>query len=375
MSIFNTGSQFATTPAPSSSGFGGGFFDQFYSQYTNAPIGQGQPSIQKGVGQGTLVDLGGGMFGMPLTPTGRTMPSSFGAFGQSPMNIYSGTDLQNRFNENTGRAQYAAALMADYENLVAAGQQQGQRMQQALGNMQNAYVGGAQNIRGSGQQAFQDMAATSNNLMDMGNQFLAQQTDYNKGVLAESDRLFQEAIDNYSTQFSDDASSIALGQARQTASQRNALEAEAKMGNPQAQMALDQLDFQTQQQTQQTMTGLANQYNQAKASMGMARAQNYGQVGMQAGSNINQAGSIRNQLAGIASEMYQQGVVMRQSAEVMANQFLAQGMKDSFQAVAQYPGSPVSIAAIFSQLFQFDMTPGTSGLTGMPSEYLNEAIA
>jgi hypothetical protein len=50
-------------------------------------------------------------------------------------------------------------------------------------------------------------------------------------------------------------------------------------------------------------------------------------------------------------------------------------MKDSFQAVAQYPGSPVSIAAIFSQLFQFDMTPGTSGLTGMPSEYMNQVTA
>ena len=367
MSIFNTGT---TSP-----GFGGGFFDQFYSQYTNAPIGQGQPSIQKGLAQGTLVDLGNNMFGMPLTPTGRTMPSSFGAFGQSPMNIYSGGDLQNRFDQNTGRAQYAAALMADYQNLVAAGQQQGQRMQEALGNMQDAYVGGAANIRGSGQQAFEDLAGTSNNLMDLGNQFFEQQTEFNQGVLAESDRLFEEAIDNYSTQFSDDASSIALGQARQTASRRNALEAEAKMGNPQALMALDQLDFQTQQQTQQTMTGLANQYNQAKASMGMARAQNYGQVGTQVGANINQAGSIRNQLAGIASEMYQQGVVMRQSAEVMANQFLAQGMKDSFQAVAQYPGSPVSIAAIFSQLFQFDMTPGTSGLTGMPSEYLNQVTA
>ena len=223
------------------------------------------------------------------------------------------------------------------------------------------------------QQAFQDLSARSDQIADMGNQFLADQTDFNKGVLERSDQLFEDAIDDFQNNAASDASSMALGIARQRNQQRSQLDAAAKMGDPQAQAALSQMDFQTTQQTQQTISSLATQYNQTTAQMGMARAQNYGQVGMAAASNINQAGALRNQLINTSASMFQQGVVMRQSAEAMANQFLATGMERSFEAVAKYPRSPVSIAAIFSNLFALDMTPGTSGLTGMPNSYL-EAI-
>ncbi len=345
--------------APPTGGFGGGFFDQFYGQYQDQ---NSTPNAQNAALQGyTPVASQPGMYqtGGGMSSTGFDQPTYFRS-----------EDQFGNAGYNQGRAQFGAALLADYQNLVQAGNLQGERMQGAMAAKDAAYTGGAENIRQSGNQAFDALSGKSDQMMDMGNQFLADQTEFNQGVLAQSDSLFEQAADDYQNQAASDASSQAMGIARQRGSQRNQLASQAKMGDPQAQAALAQMDFQTGQQTQQAMSSLASQYNQVNAQMGMARAQNYGQVGMQAGSNINQAGSLRNQMASNASSLYQQGVVMRQGAEVMANQFLAQGMESSFRSVADYPQSPVSIASIFSQMFQLDMTPGTSGLTGMPDSYM-----
>ena len=338
-------------------GFGGGHFDQFYNRFQNQ-AGAEQRAAQQG-----FMPIPGnpGEFRRPGVPSNP----GFRSVGDiMPRSAFETTPAQG------ARAQMGAALLSDYQNLVGAGNIQAGRMNEGLQNMQDAYVGGAQNIRESGNRAFDQLSGQAATVSDAGDQFLADQTEFNKGVLEQSDNLFEQAVNDLESSVASDASAQALGIARQRGQQRNQMKIAADKGDPQAQAALAQMDFETAQQTQQTMSGLANRFNELSSQMKMQRAQNYGQVGMQAGGNINQAGSLRNQQHQTASNLFQQGVIMQQGAEAMANQFLATGMENSFRAIAEYPSSPVSIAAIFSQMAQLDMTPGSQNMMGMPDEYL-----
>ena len=352
-----------------STGFGSPSFNQYYDLYHNAPMGQGMPTIEKGIEQGTIRDLGGGMYGLPMGGP-RAPGSSAGSFRDQPMRVYDRGELEGIFSRNRGRAQFMSALMGDYQNMVEAGKMHGQRVDQALGNMQQAYAGGAQNIRQSGIDAYEDLTGRGDQFMAQGDQFLQDQTQFNKDVLERSDQLYKESIDDYEKTTGADASSMKFGMARQRGQQRNQLSAAAKRGDPMAQAALQQMDFETAQQTQAVMTQVASTFNQTKASMAAARAQNYGQVGMQAASNINQAGAVKANFANMAKGMYEQGVAMKQGAETLANQFYAQGQTAIADRIIANPGSPVSMASVFSALFAFDMTPGSGSLTGMPSEFL-----
>lgn len=348
-------------------GFGSGF-GQYYDLYAQAPVGQGMPSISKGLQAGTLTDMGGGMYSV-----NKTRGSN--AFTQGPSYLYSGDQLNNRFGQNRGRMQFGAALMGDYNNMISAGQQHSQNVNRALGNMEAAYGQGAQNIRQSGIDAYNDLTGRADQYLGIGQDFLNQQTEYGKDVLATSDKMMQDAINNYEKTTGADASSMMFGAAKQRGSQRNALAAEAKMGNPQAQAALDQMDFETMQQTQQTMTQVASAFNQTKANMEMARAQNYGQVGTAVGGMINQAGGVMASFAEMSKGLYEQGVAMKQGAEAMANQFYAQGQTALADRIIANPGSPISMASVLAAMFQFDMTPGTGSLTGMPGMYLGPEYA
>jgi len=338
-------------------GFGGGNFDQFYNLFQNQ-AGAEQRAAQQG-----FMPIAGNP--NQFIMEGRQGPNGFQDVGHiMPRSAFETTPAQG------ARAQLGAGLMADYQNLINAGQVQAGRMNEGLQNMQNAYVGGAQNIRESGNRAFDQLSGQADKMSTAGDQFLSDQTEFNKGVLSESDNLFKQAVDDLESSVASDASAQALGIARQRGNQRNQMKIAADKGDPQAQAALSQMDYETAQQTQQTMSGLSSRFNELSSQMKMQRAQNYGQVGIQAGSNINQAGSLRNQQYQNASNLYQQGVIMQQGAEAMANQFLASGMENSFKAIADYPSSPVSIAAIFSQMAQLDMTPGSQRMMGMPDEYL-----
>ena len=353
----------------------GGNFNDYYGMFANAPVGQGFGSIEKGLEAGTLFDMGGGNYGIPGA---QGPPTSHGFMSNprnSPMNIYSAGHLNNEFNKNKGRMQLGAALMADYHNMVAAGQAQGQRVNNALGRMDQAFTGGAANIRQSGQDAFGELTARGDQFNQQGQQFLADQTDFNKGVLAESDRLMKQGIDNFEKTTASDASAMKFGMARQRGQQRNQLQAAAKMGDPSASAALNQMDFDTAQQTQASMSQIASQFNQAKASMEMNRAQNYGQVGMQAGSNINQAGGVMANLAGMSKDLYAQGSAIKQGAEVLANQFYAQGQTAIADRIIANPGSPLSMASVISAMLAFDASPGSELLTGMPSQFLGSEFA
>ena len=356
-------------------GFGqGSSFNDYYSMFANAPIGQGQGSMQKGLQSGNIRDLGNGMYG-----TGHTGGnSSWGAFGgsrSSPMNIRSQGQLENAFGMNAGRMQFGSALMADYENTVAAGRAHGTRVNDSLNRMNEAYTGGAANIRQSGQDAYADLTGRGDQFMSQGQEFVNQQTDFNKNVLAQSDNLMKEAIDNQTNQVASDASAMKFGMARSRGQQRNQLQSAANMGDPSAQVALQNIDFETAQQTQAAMSQISSQFNQARSAMEMARAQNYGQVGMQAGSNINAAGGIGASFASMAKGMYEQGVAIRQGAEVVANQFYAQGQTALADRIIANPGSPVSMASVLSAMFAFDMTPGSETLTGMPGQFLGSEFA
>lgn len=353
----------------SPAGFGNPSFNQYYDLYHNAPIGFGRPTIEKGIEQGTIRDLGGGMYGIPIGGS-RKPGTSAGSFNDAPMRRYDRGQLESLFAQNRGRAQFMSALMGDYQNMIDAGKMQGQRVDQALGNMQQAFTGGAQNIRQSGVDAFEELSGRGDQFMSQGNQFLQDQTQFNKDVLDRSDELYKQGIDNFEKTTGADASSMMFGMARQRGQQRNQIAAAAKGGDPMAQAALQQMDFETAQQTQATMSQVASAFNQTKASMESARAQNYGQVGMQAAANINQAGAVKANFADMAKGMYEQGVAMKQGAEALANQFYAEGMTGIADRIIANPSSPVSMAAVFSAMFQFDMTPGSGSLAGMPSEFL-----
>ena len=355
-------------------GFGGSFND-YYGMFANAPIGQGFGSIEKGLEAGSLFDMGGGNYGIPGP---QQPPSSHGFMGNprnQPMNVYSAGLLQNEFNKNKGRMQLGSALMTDYHNMVAAGKAQGERVNNALGRMDQAFSGGAENIRQSGVDAFSELTARGDQFNQQGQQFLADQTDFNKGVLAESDRLMEQGINNFENTVASDASAMKFGMARQQGQQRNQLASQAKMGDPAAQAALNQMDFETAQQTQASMSQIASQFNQAKAQMEMNRAQNYGQVGMQAGANINQAGGIMANLAGMSKDLYAQGTAIKQGAEVLANQFYAQGQTAIADRIIANPGSPLSMASVISAMLAFDASPGSELLTGMPGQFLGSEFA
>ena len=356
-------------------GFGqGSSFNDYYSMFANAPIGQGQGSISKGLQSGNLRDLGGGMFdSSPGAGLGGN--SQWGAFGRSPMQVRSQDQLENAFSMNNGRMQFGSALMGDYENTVAAGQAHGTRVNDSLNRMNEAYTGGAANIRQSGQDAYADLTGRGDQFMAQGQEFVAQQTDFNKGVLAQSDNLMKEAIDNHENQVASDASAMKFGMARSRGQQRNQLQSAANMGDPSAQAALQNIDFETAQQTQAAMSQISSQFNQARSTMEMSRAQNYGQVGMQAGSNINAAGGVGASFASMAKGMYEQGVAIRQGAEVVANQFYAQGQTALADRIIANPGSPISMASVLSAMFAFDMTPGSETLTGMPGQFLGSEFA
>jgi len=341
-------------------GFGQSF-DQYYDLYR-----QQQPSIQKGLGMGRLTDMGGGMF--------RVNDRGYQQYGigRRPSNVVTQGSLEGVFGQNRGRAQLGAALMADYQNTIAAGEQHSANVNRALGGMQAAFGQGAQNIRQSGLDAYADLTGRADQIMGQGQQFFADQSQFNKDVLAESDRLFKQSIDNFEKSYSADTSSALLGMAKQRGAERNALMAEAKNGNPQAQDALARMDFETMQTTQSAMTTAFSQFNQARSGMEMARAQNYGAVGMQAASNINQAGGVMASFTDMSKSMYEQGVAMKQGAEALANQFYATGMTEVADRIISNPGSPVSMAAVLGAMFSFDMTPGTENLTGMPGAYFGE---
>ena len=167
------------------------------------------------------------------------------------------------------------------------------------------------------------------------------------------------AVDQFKDLSAQQASAISSGLMAQNRTQRQNLESQAKLGDPNAMAALQQFELDSDMKTAQVMTQQASDYNNALAGLNMQRAGMYGQ-----------AGQVQLGFEQQAQALNQAGVAMQQSAIAQAANFEAQGLAGAAQMVAANPYNPVAFLPTLMAYFQFGMTEGSGSFPGFSSEFL-----
>ena len=251
--------------------------------------------------------------------------------------------------DNRGRAQFGSALMADYMAQARAAGLNYQNAMDAIANYRTGVDEEYNRLIGVGDQAYSDAEAKGDEFFDFG------QMVYDRATSRAED--IESQFDDYSAA---QASSISMGQQRQARSQLSQLDAMAKSGDQNAAAQAQQIRFDLAMGSQQAMTQLGAQHNQARASLRSSLS-----------SSINQAAGVAQGFAGIASSMYQSGLSMRNSMNQYASNLRTQGLDREAQMIFDNPYSPVSIAPVFMAMMGYDMNPFTEGYSGMPESFLD----
>ena len=250
-----------------------------------------------------------------------------------------------------GSAQFQGAALGDYMNLVNANQMNYGNRVDANNAFRDSIMGGAQDIRASGEESRDLLFDYSEGLAQQGADFFAGQ-----------EQRVDEAIEGYQDLSASQASSISAGLAAQIRSRRQGVDAAAKMGDPSAIAAARQMEMDADVQQAQTMSQLATTFNQNMAGLRM-----------QGASTLNQAGGIQQGYDQMASNTYQMGVNIANAAVAQAATYEAQGLGQYAQMVANNPFNPVSFLPSLMSFFQFTQTPGSEGFGGFSSEILGMA--
>lgn len=311
------------------------------------PFGENQQSASTPFGEYYDLLQGGGASGVPegYTDTGQGYAQRVVQTRTGPITYRQGIPGGGG---PSGGMQFQGAALGDYMNLVNANQMNYDNRADANNAFRDSIMGGADDIRASGEESRDLLFDYSQGLTQQGADFFAGQ-----------EQRIDEAIEGYEDLSAAQASSISAGLAAQNRNQRNQVDAAAKMGDPNAIAAAYQMEMDADVKQAQTMTQLASQFNQGMAGLRMQGAQ-----------TLNQAGSIQQGYDQMASGIYQAGVSIANASVAQAATYEAQGLGQYAQMVASNPFNPVAFLPTLMSFFQFSQTPGAEGFSGFSSDIL-----
>lgn len=332
MSIFNFGS--LGSGNNSSTASPGGSFNPQGLMGLGSPFGGFQNDMQEFAGAPN--QMPDGYAYNPSTGMAQQVGGGFyGPTNQTPFNPGQSQGL-------TGSEQMQAALMGDYGQMVDANMFNYQNTQQAIGNYEDAIMGGAEDIRQSGIDARELMFGLASNTSELG------QRQYDERQVQVDEVM--AGFEDYSAAMS---SSTAAGLATRNRSEAAQNMAGIKMQDPIAMQRQADLEGRAATEAYQTMTGLGAQFNQTRASLGM-----------QGIASMNQAAQTQQGYESLSTNMNTMGVQFAQAAETQAANMEAQGMGNVAQMMASNPFNPISFAQTLSTFFQFTETPGSDEFAG-----------
>lgn len=231
------------------------------------------------------------------------------------------------------------AAFQDFMNFLDATNQNYQEGRGAIDDVRQSVIGGAEDIRTGGQEAFDYMNTLAEGARAEGQQM------YDDTVTRTT-----EMVDEYAEERMERLpAELSTGLARrQTNGQtRQQIEAEAKAGNPQASQAL--MEFE-QAENAHYMEESARLGTQAADAVMSARFQGEGV--------IQSAAGLKSSYDARADEMAKTGMAMQQSAIASAANFEAQGLSGVANMVLSNPYNPVALLPTIMSMFQFSQTPG-----------------
>tara|TARA_Y100001937_G_scaffold12118_2_gene15330 strand:+ start:18577 stop:19635 length:1059 start_codon:yes stop_codon:yes gene_type:complete len=264
-------------------------------------------------------------------------PDSFVSIGPGIGKILSRSHFED---QPQGANIMGQAAFQDFMNFLDATNQNYQEGRGAIDDVRQSVVGGAEDIRTGGQDAFDYM-----NTLAEGSRAEGQQM-YDDTVTRTG-----EMVDEYAKERMERLpAELSTGLARrQTNSQtRQQIEAEAKAGKPEASQALMKFE---QAENEHYMQESARLGTQAADAIMSAKFQREGV--------IQSAAGLKSSYEARADEMGKTGMAMQQSAISTAANFEAQGMSGVANIVLSNPYSPVALLPTIMAMFQYTQTPGS----------------
>ena len=288
-------------------------------------FGSGGSNVQGGFGD--FGELLGGGSGFMAPPPGYNYNAASGMNEQYTPNSYAATggithrQAPEQSFDQGGMGQFQAAALQDYQNLVNANQMNYGNFTGAMGDYRDSVMGGAEDIRMGGQQAFDFLTGEADQLSAMG-------SDIAGGIRGVAD----QAVDEFKDLSAQQASSLSAGLAAKNRSTHQQLDAAAKTGDPQAIAAKRQQEMDSAAMNAQVMTQQLGNYNNSLAGLNMQRAGIYGQAGQvqlsfeQQGAALNQAGAAMQQAAiSNAANFEAQGLSNYASCKSLLSRFFPPG--------------------------------------------------
>lgn len=269
--------------------------------------------------------------------------------------------------------------LTDLANAQMANQQNWAGNQAALGQAQQTAHDQAAGLQQAGQGYAQQMGDLGQGMMEEGNKAWEQMGGYVDNMLgevkgqnqaaydkmAEAEKFQQGAIDDYQDMSAQNMSAAAAGMAQNVQSEINQIMNDPSIPPDQAKAMVAERKQQLQVQTQQAITPMSNQANEAVTQMKQNLAQmkfgtgqsmlqgsaNYSQTAAAGANALNQAGAQKNAMWQNGAAMTQFGAQMKQANEMAAAQMLVGGDQQAFQNRLQNPFQPVSFFDTFMTMF------------------------